>query len=156
MPELSMPPVTIASLRASDFDKLRHRFPALERQTWDWLHALHRHPATPTHVRREIPLADLEMRTIIDVGVVEATCNPPWWRLVCVRIDDRGEPVPDPKMPGLFLTEAFEPFIPPPAALVLAMDEMSGHRLSKRTDGGPKPPTDTVDGAVSKPTRNWS
>lgn len=139
-PNLTLPMVAVASLDAPDFKRLRAQDPAMNDAVLAWLEVLARHPLTPPDAKRT--------RGIVDIRSFEATNQWPWWRCLVVKVNPAtGQPIPDPEKPGLYESIYFTPATPPPVGLIEALDEMSGHALRNRIDGGPTPANPGAGGA---------
>lgn len=134
---LKPPTVAIAQLDAPDFKTIARQWPDTNRQTIEWLRRLAESRRTPENARREWG--------VLQAFRVEALNQYPWWRLWVVKLHhETGKPILDPKASDKEGEERFEsmfvyPVLPPPPALVEALDELSGKKLSKRIDGGPTP-----------------
>ena len=142
-PNLRLPVVAIAALPARDFKAAANHHQELHRVVMAWLVKLSRHPSTPARARRAVGPDGAE---IVQIFAVEAINQAPWWRCLVAELDEAGRLQRSADKPDEVESMYFTPAVAPPRELVEALDEMSGHKLTNRGDGGPTPANPTVGG----------
>ncbi len=133
-----LPTVPIARLTPGDFKRMRTHSPQLMPLVDEWLRKLALHPRTPANAMRVSGQVH-----IYSLGAISAW---PWWQVESINVNEAGMPERDHEAEAeagdgqdLFHGIVFGAAVHPPVALIEAMDEASGQKLTNRVDGGPTP-----------------